>query len=95
MREADGVLLLDIKVIPASAKSQLLGMQDGRLKVKIAAAPEHGKANACLCAFFAQLLSCAKKDIRIHSGEKSRLKTLAFALPVKEKLQKLVEGMEK
>lgn len=53
-------------------------MREGRLRVKIAAAPEDGKANAALVSFLAETLGLAKKEISIIRGEKSRLKTAAI-----------------
>jgi uncharacterized protein (TIGR00251 family) len=91
MREKDGKIFLDIKAAPGSSKSALSDIQAGRLKVKIAAAPEGGKANAELIAFFAGALGCAKKDITLALGEKSRLKTLAFPAKLKERLRALIE----
>jgi uncharacterized protein YggU (UPF0235/DUF167 family) len=46
--------------------------------MQIAAAPDHGKANAALCEYLAELLGCAKRDISLISGEKSSRKTIAF-----------------
>jgi uncharacterized protein (TIGR00251 family) len=90
VREKDGKIFLDIKAAPGSSKSALAGIQAGRLKVKIAAAPEDGKANAELIAFFARALGCAKKDIALVSGERSRLKTLALPPGIKKRLGELI-----
>ena len=78
-REEGGRRLLDIKVTPGASKNEILDAREGRLRVKIAAAPEDGKANAALVSFLAETLGLAKKDITIIRGEKSRLKTAAFA----------------
>ncbi|MDR1468288.1 MAG: DUF167 domain-containing protein [Spirochaetaceae bacterium] len=78
-REEGGRRLLDIKVTPGASKNEILDVREGRLRVKIAAAPEDGKANAALAAFLAETLGIAKKNITIVHGEKSRLKTVAFA----------------
>jgi uncharacterized protein (TIGR00251 family) len=93
VREAEGHILLDIKAAPGASKSLLSGLQGGRLKVKIAAAPEDGRANAELIAFFAKALGCAKKEITIKSGERSRLKTLALPAGLKEKLLDLIGAL--
>jgi uncharacterized protein (TIGR00251 family) len=77
-REQDGERLLDIKVTPGASKNEILDVREGRLRVKIAAAPEDGKANAELVSFLAKTLGIAKKDIAIIRGEKSRLKTALF-----------------
>jgi uncharacterized protein (TIGR00251 family) len=94
-RIAGETLLLDIKAVPGSSKSQVAGLSEGRLRIKIAAAPEDGKANTELRAFLAKLLGCPRKDISLLAGGKSRLKTLALPLPVKEKLEKIMQEMRK
>ncbi len=87
-------LLLDIKVVPGASKTCFAGLSDDRLRIKIAAAPEDGKANACLCAFLAQELDCRKKDVVLKTGEKSRLKTVSLPLETKEKLELLLKMLE-
>jgi len=64
-----------IKVVPKSSKTELAGiLPDGTWKVKVAAAPEKGKANRALVEFLAGHLGVAKSRIRIVSGETSQLK---------------------
>jgi uncharacterized protein (TIGR00251 family) len=77
-------LYLEIKVIPGASKSEMADVKDGRLRVRIAAAPEDGKANEELRVFFARTLGLAKRDIVLEKGEKSRLKTLRLPLRARE-----------
>ena len=84
-------LFLDIKAVPGASKSCLDDVREGRLKVRIAAAPEDGKANEELRAFFAKTLALAKKDVILEKGEKSRLKTLRLPAAVREKLEELAK----
>ena len=66
-----------VKVIPKSSKTELAGyLPDGTWKIKIAAAPEKGKANRELVAFLSEHLGVAKSHIRIVSGETSHLKRI-------------------
>jgi len=66
-----------VKVIPKSSKTELAGyLQDGTWKVKVAAAPEKGKANRALCEFLAEKLGVAKSHVHIVSGETSQLKRI-------------------
>ncbi|MBL8179130.1 MAG: YggU family protein [Bryobacterales bacterium] len=68
-------LVLRIKVIPKSAKSEIAGtMDDGTLKIRIAAVAEKGKANAELIAFLAKLYKVTRSDVEIVTGETSPLK---------------------
>ena len=91
IRVSGNLLYLDIKVLPGAPQSKILNLSAGRLRVKIAAAPEDGKANGELCAFLAKLLGCSRKAVSLCSGETSRLKTLRLPLSVKEKLEALIQ----
>jgi uncharacterized protein (TIGR00251 family) len=90
MRLSGDYILADIKVVPGASKSEIAGIQGDRLRIRIAAAPEDGKANAELIAFFAKCLDCPKKEITLVSGDKSRLKTLSIPLRYKELLEKFI-----
>jgi hypothetical protein len=69
------VLVLKIKVLPKSNRTEFAGeLEDGTRKVRVAAVPEKGKANAELCAFLARHYGVAKKNVEILSGETSPLK---------------------
>ncbi len=64
-----------VKVIPKSSKTEFVGyLPDGAWKIKIAAAPEKGKANKELCAFLADRLGVPQSRVRIVSGETSHRK---------------------
>lgn len=90
IRLAEEYLFLAIKVTAGASKSELGEIQEGRLKVRIAAAPEHGKANEELCSFFAKILELPKREVTLESGGKSRLKIIRLPAAVKEKLEKLI-----
>jgi hypothetical protein len=54
-------------------------MADGTLKVRIAAAPEKGRANAELCAFLARHYGVPKSAVTILSGRTSPRKLVRIA----------------
>jgi len=83
-----------VKALPAASKTEFAGFKEGRLRVRIAAAPEDGKANAELAAFFAQSLGCPKRDITLLHGEKSRLKTLAVPLAYRLQWEEVIKGVQ-
>ena len=89
IRISGDFLFLDIKAAPGASKSALGEAREGRLKVRIAAAPEDGRANEELRSFMAKTFGLPKKDVILESGEKSRLKTLRLPAAVKEKLEKM------
>ena len=85
-------ILLAIKALPGVSKTEFAGIQGGRLRVKVAAAPEDGRANAELTAFIAKALHCPKRDVVLIHGEKSRLKTIALPLSCRQSLEKALES---
>jgi len=72
-------LILDIRVIPRASKTQIVGMHDGALKVRIAAPPVDGAANAELVKLLAKAFGVSKSSIEIISGETSKTKRIRIS----------------
>lgn len=68
---------IDVRVIPRAGRTGLAGIRDGRLLVRLAAAPVEGAANAALVDLFSTLFARPKRDIRVVSGDRSRSKRIA------------------
>ncbi|MBN1494384.1 DUF167 domain-containing protein [Candidatus Peregrinibacteria bacterium] len=76
-------LYLRIKVIPKSAKNQVVDiMNDETIKIRIKAAPEQGKANAALIEFLSKELNVLEKNVLIISGAHDPLKLIKVKLPL-------------
>ncbi len=69
----DGVTLR-LHIQPGAKKTEVAGLHGEALKIRLAAAPVDGKANACLIAFLAGQLGVAKAAISLLSGHTSRAK---------------------
>ena len=87
-------ILIDIKVTPGASKSEVTGIKDKLLCVRVAAQPQDGKANACLCEFLAKILGCAKRDVALVKGEKSRVKTVKAPVTCGEKLKEFAVSIK-
>ncbi len=86
----DGTVVLSVKVVPGSNRTVAAGVLDGDLKIKVAAPPEKGKANAALMAFLSRRLGVRKNDIAILTGHGSSRKQLAIrGLSCSEVLRRL------
>lgn len=75
-RAADGSVTLTLHVQPGAKRSELAGLHGEALKVRLAAPPVDGKANAALLAFLAEYLGVAKSAVSLLSGETSRHKVV-------------------
>lgn len=74
--------VLDVSVSPNAKHTQADGWHDGALRVRLAAPPVDGKANAALVAWLAQALGCPKRDVQLLRGDTARRKQLAIARPI-------------
>ena len=89
------VIHVALKALPGASKTEFAGIKDERLRVKIAAAPEGGRANAELVSFIAKTLGCPARDVVLLQGEKSRLKTIALPVACRAQLNKILQGVLK
>ena len=67
---------ISIYVRPRASKTAIAGMHDSCVKVRLAAPPVDGAANAALIEFVAERLGLAKSRVRIVSGHTSRRKVI-------------------
>jgi uncharacterized protein len=76
--DASGVVFT-AKVVPGSSRTVVAGVLENMIKIRVAAAPEKGKANECLTAFLARQLGVKKNAIEILSGQTSPVKQVRVA----------------
>jgi len=75
-------MTLRVKVVPRSAKSEIVGqLADGTLKAKITAPPEKGKANHALIELLAEHYRVPRTAVEIISGHVGPLKLVRINLP--------------
>ena len=70
----EGGVILRLNIQPGAKKTEVVGLHGDALKIRLAAPPVDGKANACLIAFLADQLGLAKAAIRLVGGDTSRAK---------------------
>lgn len=88
-RAADGSLLLTLHIQPGAKKSEIAGEHGDALKIRLAAPPVDGKANAALLAFIAERLGIARSAVTLKSGQTSRRKVVAVAAAADDAGQRL------
>ena len=71
--DGDGVILC-LHVQPGARKTEIAGLHGEALKIRLAAPPVDGKANASLIEFLARQLGVAKSAVELLSGDTSRAK---------------------
>jgi uncharacterized protein len=79
-RVADGWLLL-VHVQPGAKTTGVAGRHGEDLKIRIAAPPVEGRANALLEEFIARSLGVPRRCVSVVKGAASRRKTVHVASP--------------
>mgnify|MGYP002357054397 CR=1 FL=1 len=67
-------LILSVRVIPKSSRSQIVGVVGEELKISLHAPPTEGQANKELIHLLSKTFSLSKSQIELLSGETSRSK---------------------
>jgi hypothetical protein len=67
---------ITLRVAPGSATSAVVGRYGDGWKLRIAAAPERGKANDVLVRFLADVLAIPSHRVAVVAGHSSRTKVI-------------------
>ena len=73
---AEAPVRIPVKAVPGASRDQIVGLLGGRLKIKVAAAPEGGKANAAICALVAAAIGIKARQVQVVAGHGSAEKVL-------------------
>jgi uncharacterized protein (TIGR00251 family) len=76
LRTSGGVTTLTVHVQPGAKKTESAGLYGDALKIRLAAPPVDGKANAALVDFVAKRLDKPRAAVTLKSGQSSRRKVL-------------------
>ena len=83
-----------VKVIPRAKKNEISGvMDDGSLKVRLAAPPVDGRANRALIKLLAETLGVPASHILIISGERGRIKRIFIDGLDRQEYQAIIDQM--
>ena len=70
-----------VQVVPNAGRTVIAGLHDGALRVRLAAPPIEGRANAKLLQWLARALELPRRAVTLAGGEISRRKRLHVACP--------------
>jgi len=76
VKSVPGGVTLAVRVTPRARKNEIVGVAGSALKLKLAAPPVEGAANASLCAFLAEKLGVRKSAVSLIAGQTSRQKVV-------------------
>jgi uncharacterized protein (TIGR00251 family) len=73
VRGAD--LEIRVKAVPGARRDEIVGLLGDRLKVRVSAPPEGGRANAAIAACLAEALGVAPRAVELAQGASNPQKT--------------------
>ena len=83
LREAAaGLCVLTLAVQPNARQTEVVGLLEDALRVKLAAPPIDGQANTTLTAWLAKELGLAKRAVRLRRGAAARHKQVEIDAPL-------------
>ena len=69
----DGGVRFPVRVQPRASRTEIAGVQQGALKVRLQAPPVDGAANEALVEFLSDTLDVPRRMIRIVAGDTSTI----------------------
>jgi uncharacterized protein (TIGR00251 family) len=75
---------LTLYVQPSAKRTQAVGLHGDALKIKLAAAPVEGAANAALAEYLADTFGVPIRQVMLKQGARSRRKVIEISQPVHE-----------
>ncbi len=89
LRQGDERITLTLHVQPGAKTTSVAGLHGDALKIRLAAPPVDGKANAALIEFVAHTLGVPKSAVCLKSGQTSRRKVLEISNAPSDSAQRL------
>jgi uncharacterized protein (TIGR00251 family) len=86
---SDGRVAFTLSLVPRASRDDVVGWAQGRLRVRITAAPVAEAANHRLIAFLSKFLGIRKSEMAIVAGAHSRTKRIAVPAGCKNRLSSI------
>ena len=90
--EKDGAIFFNVKVVPRSSQSEIVGELDGTLKIKLKSPPVEGAANAELVKLLSKTFGVSKSEIEIIGGQTSKSKQIKISNLESENFFKVLQA---
>ena len=86
-------VLVEVNVKPNAKESEIVGIEEGLLKISIDAPPVDGKANSEVVNFMSSRFGVKKSYVSVVKGQTSHHKTVQFENWTKEKIIEVIQSI--
>ncbi len=77
IEESQGGIRIGVRIQPGASRTGLApGLHAGRIKLRVQAPPENGRANEAVIEWFARRLEVPRRNVTLLRGARSRDKTI-------------------
>jgi uncharacterized protein (TIGR00251 family) len=90
--EHDGRLTFSVRVLPRASRTEVVGLYDGAMKLRLAAPPVDGAANGELIRVLAKALEISQNQVELLRGQTGRLKVVRVPSRCRDRLTRLVSA---
>jgi len=90
----DDTLVLHISLQPRASQNEWAGRHNGRIRLRVTAAPVDNQANRECMKFISKSLKTAKTNVKVVRGQTSRFKTVEIHKPDPKSWGKNLEGLD-
>ena len=91
LRRGERQTTLTLHIQPGAKKTGIVGIHGDALKIRLAAPPVDGQANAALIAFIADRLGLSRSAVSVKSGLSSRRKVLEVIAAPADTVERLLQ----
>jgi uncharacterized protein len=82
VRERKDGVVLDVLVAPNAKRTQCMGLHDGALRVRLAAAPVEGAANEALLRWLSHEMALPRQQLLLLRGDSAKRKQVLIRQPL-------------
>jgi uncharacterized protein (TIGR00251 family) len=83
---------LGVKAVPGAKRDEIVGRLGDRLKVRVSAPPEGGRANEAICELIASALGVKARSVRVVAGQSRAEKVLEIEGVREEDVRRLLDA---
>lgn len=94
LHQTEAGVVFAIRVIPRASRSEIVGIKEDALKLRITAPPVDGKANEECLRVIADFFGVKRRQVSIVGGQTARNKTISIAGATREAITDKLGAVE-